>query len=102
MRKRSNHSILQLGIVLATVTVMIGCQSSGGQSESKQDSIAQQENNDGFESIFDGKTLNGWDGDTAYWHVENGSIVGQETTETAPLLKANTFLIWQGGEPSDF
>ena len=30
----------------------------------------------GFVSIFDGKTLNGWEGDSAYWRVENGSIVG--------------------------
>ena len=30
----------------------------------------------GFESIFDGKTLNGWDGDPAFWSVANGAIVG--------------------------
>lgn len=95
MSKQSNYSILCMGIALTALTMMIGCQSSGGQSESNQ-------NDDGFESIFDGKTLNGWKGDTAYWHVEDGAIVGQETAETAPLLKANTFLIWQGGEPSNF
>ena len=26
----------------------------------------------GFTSIFDGKTLNGWDGDPDFWRVENG------------------------------
>ncbi len=30
-----------------------------------------------FTSIFDGKTLHGWDGDPAYWRVENGAIVGR-------------------------
>ncbi len=55
---------------------------------------------DGFESIFDGSTLDNWDGDPTYWRVENGNLVGEITPET--LLDANTFIIWQGGEPSDF
>ena len=54
----------------------------------------------GFVSIFDGKTLNGWEGDSAYWRVENGSIVGEITPAT--LLKRNSFLIWRGGTPADF
>jgi 3-keto-disaccharide hydrolase len=54
----------------------------------------------GFEPIFDGRSLKGWDGDPAYWKVENGSIVG-ESTEANPV-KENTFLIWRGGEPADF
>jgi len=54
----------------------------------------------GFDSIFDGKTLNGWDGDPSLWRVENGTIVG-ESTEQNPV-KQNTFLIWRGGEPKDF
>lgn len=53
----------------------------------------------GFTPIFDGKSLNGWDGDTNFWRAEGGSIVG-ETTEANPL-KVNTFLIWRGGEPKD-
>jgi len=54
----------------------------------------------GFVQIFDGKTLNGWEGDSAYWRVENGNIVGEITPET--LLKRNSFLIWRGGMPADF
>jgi hypothetical protein len=54
----------------------------------------------GFKPIFDGKTLDGWEGDPAYWSVKDGSIVGTITPET--LLKANTFLIWTGGEVADF
>ena len=53
----------------------------------------------GFESIFDG-TLKNWDGDTAFWRVENGVIAG-ETTKEKPLPR-NTFLIWRGGQPADF
>jgi len=51
-------------------------------------------------SLFDGKTLNGWDGDPAFWRVENGAIVGE--TEPGAIPKQNTFLIWRGGSPADF
>jgi Domain of Unknown Function (DUF1080) len=54
----------------------------------------------GFESIFDGRTLKGWDGDPAFWRAEGGAIVGQSTEQNP--LKQNTFLIWRGGEPADF
>nr|WP_245942352.1 DUF1080 domain-containing protein [Algoriphagus chordae] len=53
-----------------------------------------------FKSIFDGKTLAGWEGDPVYWSVKDGAITGEITPET--LLKANTFLIWQDGQPGDF
>jgi hypothetical protein len=46
----------------------------------------------GFVSIFNGKTLDGWEGDPKYWRVENGYLVGEVTPET--LLKRNTFIIW--------
>jgi len=55
---------------------------------------------DGFKSIFDGKTLEGWDGNPAFWSVEDGAIVGQTTADNP--TKGNTFLIWRGGEPADF
>ena len=54
----------------------------------------------GFKSMFDGKTLNGWEGDAKYWRVEDGMIVGEVTPAT--ILKANTFLIWKGGQPANF
>lgn len=54
----------------------------------------------GFESIFDGETLTGWEGNPTYWRVENGSLVGEITPET--VLKSNTFIVWRGGKPKDF
>jgi type 1 glutamine amidotransferase len=50
--------------------------------------------------IFDGKSLAGWSGDTTFWSVEDGAIVGRSTAEN-PLTQ-NTFLIWQDGKPADF
>lgn len=54
----------------------------------------------GFVPIFDGKSLDGWDGDPRYWRVENGEIVG-ETTPANPVA-VNNFLIWRGGVVRDF
>ncbi|MBZ5576984.1 MAG: DUF1080 domain-containing protein [Acidobacteriia bacterium] len=54
----------------------------------------------GFIPIFDGKTLNGWDGDPLLWRVEEGALVGQTTPAAIP--KQNSFLIWRGGSPADF
>ncbi len=54
----------------------------------------------GFRPIFDGKSLDGWEGDPKYWRVENECLVGEITPET--LLKSNTFIIWRGGKPKDF
>lgn len=54
----------------------------------------------GFAPIFDGKSLQNWDGDPIFWRVENDSIVGQSTPEEP--LKLNTFIIWRGGTTKDF
>ena len=52
----------------------------------------------GFQPIFDGKTLSGWEGDPTYWRVENGALVGEITPAT--VIKSNTFIIWRGGRPT--
>jgi len=49
---------------------------------------------------FDGRTLDGWDGDRSYWAVEDGTIVGR-STESRPL-PASTYLAWGGDMPQDF
>jgi len=54
----------------------------------------------GFEAIFDGKTLEGWDGNPDFWRVEDGAIVGQTTAEKP--TRGNTFLVWRKGEVADF
>ena len=54
----------------------------------------------GFKSLFDGKTLKGWEGNPAFWSVKDGAITGQTTAENP--TKGNTFLIWKGGEPANF
>ena len=50
----------------------------------------------GFANLFNGKDLSGWEGLPGFWSVRDGAITGQTTAEKT--LKANTFLVWQGGE----
>ncbi|MGC6455906.1 MAG: family 16 glycoside hydrolase [Coraliomargaritaceae bacterium] len=54
----------------------------------------------GFISIFNGRDLDGWDGDPRFWRVEDGAIIAETTAENP--TKENTFLIWQGGDIADF
>jgi hypothetical protein len=54
----------------------------------------------GEQSLFNGKDLEGWDGNPLHWSVEDGAIVGVNTKENP--TKGNTFLIWKGGELQDF
>jgi Domain of Unknown Function (DUF1080) len=79
-------NILSIGIVL----IFWGCTTSNNAQNSEK----------GFKSIFDGKTLEGWEGDATYWRAENGVLIGEITPAT--VLKTNNFIIWKGGEPADF
>lgn len=51
-------------------------------------------------SLFNGKDLEGWEGQPGFWSVEDGAITGRATAEHP--VKENTFLIWKGGEVADF
>ncbi|HUK16586.1 MAG TPA: DUF1080 domain-containing protein [Bryobacteraceae bacterium] len=57
------------------------------------------EDHAGWKSMFDGETLNGWDGNKNIWRVEGGAIVAESTCEKPT---GTTYLIWQGGQPGDF
>jgi hypothetical protein len=54
----------------------------------------------GMVQLFNGKDLDGWDGDQRLWSVKDGVLRG-ETTKENPTT-GNTFLIWKGGELGDF
>jgi hypothetical protein len=50
------------------------------------------DDHDGYTQIFDGTTLNGWDGDPNVWHVEDGAIVGLSTLDHP----AHSFISYKG------
>ncbi|MGV8135271.1 MAG: DUF1080 domain-containing protein [Mangrovibacterium sp.] len=80
--------------LLLVVFVVYGCRSANKPTSEQTDT------DEGFIPIFDGKTLSNWEGDPAYWRVENGCLTGEVTPTT--LLNRNTFVIWKGGAPKDF
>ncbi len=55
---------------------------------------------EGFQPIFNGKDLAGWEGDPGFWRVADGVLTG-ETTPEKPLAKT-IYLLWRGGETADF
>ncbi|MDE3104385.1 MAG: DUF1080 domain-containing protein [Acidobacteriota bacterium] len=58
------------------------------------------ESDAGFVPIFDGNSLQNWEGDPRYWRVQDHELVGEVTPAT--LLKQNNFIIWRGGAPANF
>jgi hypothetical protein len=54
-----------------------------------------------WQPLFNGRDLAGWSGDPRLWRVVDGVLTG-ETDAAERKVAANTFLIWQGGEPADF
>jgi hypothetical protein len=54
----------------------------------------------GFKPLFNGKDLTNWKGDMKRWSVQDGCITGKTTAEDP--LKYNTFLVYDGGDVSDF
>ena len=75
-------------LTLLLFSIPISAAAAGGDSE------------DGFTSIFNGKDLTGWDGDTRLWSVKDGAIHGETTAENK--ANGNTFLIWKDGRTKDF
>ncbi len=69
----------------------------GGGGFRQPDPIDFQEH-EGWTSLFDGKTLNGWSGDNN-WKVEDGAITIESTCEKPT---GTVYLVWQGGEAADF
>ncbi len=55
---------------------------------------------DGFVAIFNGENLDGWQGMSGGWRVEDGIIIGESTPEKP--CTASHYLYWNEKEPGDF
>jgi Domain of Unknown Function (DUF1080) len=58
-----------------------------------QNQLTPEEKKEGFKLLFNGKDLDGWDGDPVLWTVKDGEIIG--SSDGHPF-KVNTFLIYKG------
>jgi len=63
-------------------------------------SVSAAEAEEGFDSLFNGTDLTGWDGDPRLWSVVDGVIRGQTTPEK--VANGNTFCVWRGGKLKNF
>ena len=61
-----------------------GQQNEYRNTESVAEALQVQDDNDGFVQIFDGSSLNGWDGDPTYWRVEDGYLGGRNYWKRPP------------------
>jgi len=89
-RKGFRKNLTQLCLVL--FIALLACADRAVSSPSSQEK--------GFTSLFNGKDLQGWDGNPRLWSVKEGAITGQTTVENP--AKGNTFLVWTNGTVSDF
>ena len=85
-------------LFLSTLAATAAAQQYVPKQSDRPEAISGDE--PGFTPIFNGRDLEGWEGDPKYWRVENGIMTGEITPET--IIKSNTFLIWRGGSPADF
>lgn len=73
-------------LILSGIALLVVAGTAGGQSPSVEP---------GFTSIFDGKTLDGWEGDPTWFRVEDGAIVAgsleQPTPENLFLSSARSY-----------
>ena len=98
---KMSYKTLSLGLMI--ILVMGACNSATNEKAESVDQEQTAEDNqdeDGFVQIFDGKSLDNWEGDTTYWSVSDGNLLGKITPQT--LLKTNSFIIWRGGTTGDF
>jgi hypothetical protein len=78
---------------------LLGCGQSSNQNNGDARHKAQGVESK-FETIFNGKNLEGWLGDPKYWSVKDGMLIGTVLPEN--LLKRNSFIIYQNAQPQDF
>jgi hypothetical protein len=100
-----NTRILVIIVTLAASASLVAQQPSPGPAQGRgggprgADPLVLDDHA-GFDAVFDGVSLKGWDGDPMFWRAEHGAIVGESTPDRK--LTQNTFIIWRGGEPADF
>ena len=78
-------------MAMTAVALAFGMGAGKAQESTKPDA-------QGFVSLFDGKSLDGWEGMPGYWSVVDGAIVGKEEKDKSE----QTFLIYKGKNFANF
>ena len=96
---RMFYGVLSLSAVLLAQPVVVPGQSRQPDRTGKT-LLDDRRNEKGFQPLFNGRDLAGWDGNPKLWSVKDGAITGQTTAENP--ARGNTFLIWTNGTVGDF
>lgn len=83
-------------LTLVVLALLVFPLSPARAQETKTASVATSD----FVSLFDGQSLDGWEGDERFWRAEEGILIGQTTADVT--TKKNTFLAYKDKEFSDF
>ncbi|HEY3841228.1 MAG TPA: DUF1080 domain-containing protein [Bryobacteraceae bacterium] len=75
--------------------------SAGGRGARAQADPIDFEDHPGWTQMFDGKTLNGWDGNPEVWKVVDGTI-GCGFSSPEGTRNPGGFIAWKGGDIADF
>jgi len=96
-RRLLSSTCFAAGFFLLAQAAMAQMQGPPAQAQLKQQDF---NDNSGFTQLFDGETLDGWEGEPGLWRVEGGAIVATRDTDGGGLRA--DFLIWTEGEVGDF
>lgn len=77
MSHATSRTALRLGLAVACALPVAGCAAGAG-------SAASGGAEGGWVSLFDGRTLAGWEGSSEFFRVEDGAIVGGKATSPTP------------------
>jgi hypothetical protein len=94
--------MLSRALVLASLVLLAHAATAQMPGPPAQSQLRQQDFNDhtGFTPLFDGESLDDWEGEPGLWRVEDGAIVATRDDDSGGLRA--DFLIWTGGKVSNF
>src|SRR5690606_25608583 len=84
--------------VLVLLLLSLSCKDK--TADPKSADVRHPIDENGFISLFNGTSLEGWEGDNHLWRIENGPLIGELIVDRP--LESNSFLIWEGGNLRDF
>ena len=76
-----------------------GGRAGGGGMAFTQPEPLDFNDHEGYQPLFDGTSLKGWDGNPKFWRVEEGAIVGESTPRNP---SGNSYIVYRGLEAKDF
>lgn len=82
-------------------TLLWGAACNNNSTANNQNNAITAQAAQEFVPMLAQNSLDGWEGDTSIWRIQDGVLIGEIKADGEPL-KNNTFLIYQKAQPADF